>query len=103
MEEALEETTQTTSPRPLLEVLKASELTKKRKLHVIGDSVRQNSALQQDYIEISLMNPHATFQSSPACIHVHSGHIHVSSAFLSAFFLRIIGDFLLNNGVDIKE
>jgi hypothetical protein len=36
-------------------------------------------------------------------VHVHSGHIRFSyAAFLSAF-LRIIGDFLLNNGVDIKE
>ena len=37
------------------------------------------------------------------------GHIHISSAFMSAFlgikgdFLRIIGDFLLNNGVKIEE
>ena len=34
-------------------------------------------------------------------VHVHSGHIHVLFAFLSAF-LRIIDDFLLNNGVKIE-
>ena len=32
-------------------------------------------------------------------VHVHSGHIYVSFAFCQ-LFLRIMGNFLLNNGVD---
>ena len=77
MEEALEQTAQTTSRRSLLGVLKvplASELTRKRKFACNPALVGQN-------------------------VHVHSGHIHVSFAFCQ-LFLRIIGNFLLNNGVD---
>ena len=32
-------------------------------------------------------------------VYIHSGHIHVSFEFCQPF-LRIIGNFLLNNGVD---
>ena len=32
-------------------------------------------------------------------VHVHSGHIHISFAFYQ-LFLRIIGNFLLNNEID---
>ena len=33
-------------------------------------------------------------------VHVHSGHIHVSFVFYQ-LFLRIVGNFLLNNGIDM--
>ena len=77
MKEALEQTgaAQTTSHRSFLGVLKiplASELIIKRKIACNPALVDQN-------------------------VHVHSGHIHVSFAI---FFIRIIGTFLLNNGVD---
>ena len=76
MEKALEQTAQTTTLRlSLLEVLKILEPYSKLKFACnppVGHNVR-----------------------------VHSGHIHVSFALLSAF-LRITGDVLLNNGVDIK-
>lgn len=105
MEEALKQTTWTTSPRSLLEVLKV----------LLRNSFgrRQNSALQE-YIETSLMLQYTTI-IEPTCwlripfsdpMHVHSGHIYVSFAFLLAFFRIIaieLGDFLLNNRVDIKE
>ena len=78
MEEALEQTAQTTSRRSLLGVLKvplASELTIKRKFTCSPALIGQN-------------------------VHVHSDHIHVSFAFYQ-LFLRIIGiNFLLNNGVE---
>ena len=67
MKEALEQTTQTTSPPSLLEVLKApqaSELTRKRKvasnLHLLakrqlGDKAEKTLPCTEDYIETSLM------------------------------------------------
>ena len=77
MEEALEQTTQTTSRPSYLGVLKvplASELTIKRKFACNPALVGQN-------------------------VHVHSGHTHASFAFYQ-LSLRIIGNFLLNNRVD---
>ena len=74
MEEALKHTAQTTSRQSFMGVLQvplASELTIKRKFACNSALVGQN-------------------------VHVHSDHIYI----LSAFFLRIIGNFLLNNGVD---
>ena len=78
MEEALEQTAQTTSCRSFLgvvRVLLASELTIKRKFSCI-------------------CNPVLIGQN----VCVHAGHIHVSFAFGS--FSLIIGNFPLNNGVD---
>ena len=71
------ETAQITSRQSLLGVLKvplASELTIKRKFTCNPALVGQN-------------------------VHVHSDHIHVSFAFCQ-LFLRIIGNFFLNNGVE---
>ena len=79
MKEALEQTEQTTSCRSfsgVVRVLLASELTIKRKFSCI-------------------CNPVLVDQN----VCVHSGHIHVSFAFCQ-FFLRTIGNFPLNNGVD---
>ena len=71
MEEAPEQTAQITSHQSLLGVLK----------HPLASELTK-------------------FSRDPALVgqnvHVHSGHIHVSFA----FFSRIMGNFLLNNGVD---
>ena len=78
MEEALEQTAQITNHRSFLGVLNvplASELTIKREFSC-------NPALADQNV-----------------YYVHSDHIHVSLAFRQ-LFSRIIGNFLLNNGVD---
>ena len=76
MEEALEQTAQTlTSCQSLLEVL---TITRKRKI---------------------ACNPALVGQNVHGIVPCDSGHIHISFAFYQ-LFLRIIGDFLLNNGVD---
>ena len=79
LEEALEQTAQITSRRSFLGVLKvplASELTLR---------------------EIFSYNPALVGQN----VHVNSGHIRFIKFCILSVFLRIIGNFLLNNGIDM--
>ena len=81
MEEALEQTAQTTSPRLFLEVLKApqaSELTRKRKV-ASNPPVGKKAATCRGRPQGSSESKSVSAKDG---VYVHFGHIHVSFAFL---------------------